>query len=186
MYSVAKAAGESDLVIERNDLGVTAPGHLDSGAGRRNAVQQSTRSESLVERLYKSRLQLQTVTAEYAMYLPDGQQQKIASELLFLLDAESWMPDDDLPVVVSFRNLMMWSVISEQHAWDSLGFDTDGCAMVAWVSEHGTFTAKFRIEPFVQWSLHVQKAADMSETSAGLTSIKMFVASAEEHLEKIA
>jgi hypothetical protein len=120
------------------------------------------------------------------MYLPDGQQQKIASELLFLLDAESWMPDDDLPILVSFRNLMMWSVISEQHAWDSLGFDTDGCAMAAWVSEHGTFTAKFRIEPFVQWSLHVQKAADMSETSAGLTSIKMFVASAEELLEKIA
>ncbi len=186
MYRFAKAAGESDLLIESNNLGAIASGQLDSSAQRRNAVTHSTRSDSLVERLYKSRLQLQTVTAEYAMYLPEGLQHKIASELLFLLDAESWMPDDDLPVTVSFRNLMMWSVISDQHAWDSLGFDSDGCAMAAWVSQHGTFTAKFRVDPFVQWSLHVQKAADISETSAGVTSMKMFVTSAEEHLEKIA
>lgn len=188
MYKMAKAVGESPLVIEidHGALGGNGGrGSFDTWATRRNGLQQSTQSDSLAVRLQRSRLQLHTIAAEYAMYLPDGQQEKIAQELRYVLDAESWEPDDAVPSPVCFRSFMMWSVVSDKHTWDSLGFDADGSTMVAWVEDGGTFTAKFRNDNFVQWSLNIDKGGDLSETSVGVTSLKLFVLNADEYLEKI-
>src|SRR5690606_7262835 len=63
-------------------------------------------SRGLAEKLFDARVALKMATSSYARYLSDEARGRLFAEFDFLLEEDTWDPDDTLPTIESYTRFL--------------------------------------------------------------------------------
>lgn len=107
-----------------------------------------------------------------SMHLPAGWREEIFAELQYLIDYESWDPDDTLPSLESFGQLLKFIIYARSRDVPRLAVSNGGNLVGVWANDSTRLLLEFFAAGEILWSYAARSAAGV-EVATGRSPLSM-------------